>query len=68
MLRLGKNFRDPLDSTSMPQEGHIPVDQLTQGLTQSGLEHLQGWGMHKLPEQPVVVPHHPHTKEFLPNI
>uniref|UniRef100_A0A8C3PLQ6 Uncharacterized protein n=1 Tax=Calidris pygmaea TaxID=425635 RepID=A0A8C3PLQ6_9CHAR len=49
-------------------QGHLPLDQVAQSPIQPGLEHLQGWGSHNFSGQPVPVSHHPHSKEFLPNI
>ena len=31
-------------------------------------ERLQGWGLHHLPGQPVLMPDHSFTKEIFPNI
>jgi len=31
-------------------------------------EHLQGWGLHHIPGQPVPMPEHSFTKEMFPNI
>jgi len=31
-------------------------------------EHLQGWGLHRLPGQPVPMPDHSFSEEFFPNI
>ena len=44
------------------RQGHQPpdllLDQVDQGPVQPGLEHLQGWSIHSLSEQPVQKPHH----------
>ena len=40
-------------------QGCQPLDQAAQSHIQPGLECLQGWGIHNLPEQPVPVCHHP---------
>jgi len=48
--------------------GHLPLDQVAQSPVQTGLEHCQGGGIHSLAGQPVPVPHHPHSEEFLPFI
>jgi len=31
-------------------------------------EHLQGWGLHLFPGQPVLMPDHSFSKDFFPNI
>uniref|UniRef100_A0A8B9IWX2 RPA1 related single stranded DNA binding protein, X-linked n=1 Tax=Amazona collaria TaxID=241587 RepID=A0A8B9IWX2_9PSIT len=41
-------------------QGHLPLNHATQGSVQPGLEHCQGWSIHKFPGQPIPVPHHPH--------
>ena len=49
------------------RQGHQPphlLDQAAQGPIQSGLEHLQGWGIHNLSVQPVPAPHHLLVKNF----
>jgi len=50
------------------EQGHLPPDQVAQSPIQPGLEHCQGGGSHSFSGQPVPVPHHPHSKEFLPCI
>jgi len=50
------------------EQGHLPLDQVAQSSIQYGLEHFQGGGIHSFSGKPVPVPHHPHGKEFLPNI
>ena len=35
---------------------------------QPGHEHFQMWAIHSFSGQPVPVPHHHHSKEFLPYI
>ncbi|KAK4813670.1 hypothetical protein QYF61_017637, partial [Mycteria americana] len=47
---------------------HLPLDQVAQSPIQPGLKHFQGWGIHNFSGQPVPVPHHPHSEEFLPYI
>jgi len=44
---------------------HLPLDQVAQSPIQPGLEHLQGGGIHSFSGQPVPVPHHRHSEEFL---
>jgi len=53
------------------RQGHQPphlLDQAAQGPIQPGLEHLQGWGIHKLSGQPIPAPHHSCGKELFPDI
>ena len=47
------------------EQGNLPPDQVAQSSIQPGLEHCQGGGSHSFSGQPVPVPHHPHSKEFL---
>lgn len=44
------------------------LDQAAYSPIQLSLEHHQGWGTHSFSEQPVSVPHDPHSEEFLPVI
>jgi len=44
---------------------HLPPDQVAQSPVQPGLECFQGRGIHSSSGQPVPVPHHPYSKEFL---
>ena len=46
------------------QPPYLIRDQAAQCLTQPGLEHLQGRGIHNLSGQPVPAPHHSHSKEL----
>jgi len=50
------------------EQGHLPLEQVTQSSIQPGLEHCQGGGSHSFSGQPVSVPHYLHGEEFLPNI
>ena len=49
-------------------QGHLSPDLVAQSPIQPGLEHCQGGGSHSFSGQPVPVPHHPHSKVFLPYI
>jgi len=62
------DLKDHLVPTPLPWQGHLPLGQFTQSTIQLGLEHSQGGGIHHFSGQPVSVPHHPHSKEFLPRI
>lgn len=42
------------------------LDEVAQGPTQYGLEHLQGWGVHNFSGQCVPMPHHPLSETFPP--
>jgi len=68
MVRVGRDLKDHLVPTPCRGQGHVPLDQVAQSSIQPGLEHFQGGGIHNFSGQPVPVPHHPHSKEFLPNI
>lgn len=46
-----------------PLVGHLPVDQVAQGLNQPSCEYHQGWGIHNLPAQPVPVSDHPASQK-----
>jgi len=51
------------------RQGHLSLDQVAKSPIQPGLECFQGGGsIHSLSGQPVPVSHHPHSKEFLPDI
>jgi len=50
------------------EQGHLPLDQVAQSSIQPGLEHCQAGGIQSFSGQPVLVFHHPHGEEFLPNI
>lgn len=53
----------PLDvssSTVLPKQAQ--VEQVAQGLDHLGFEYLQGWRLYSLPEIPVSVFGHPHSK------
>ena len=45
---------------------HLPLDLVAQSNIQSGLEHCQGGDSHNFSGQPVPVPHHPGSNNFLP--
>lgn len=46
------------------EQGHFSLYQVSQNPIEVGLSH-QGWGNHIFSEQPLLVPHPPHRKEFL---
>ena len=46
-------------------QGHLPLDQVAQSPVQPGVEHCQGGCSHSFSGQPVPVPHHPHSEDFL---
>jgi len=50
------------------EQGHLPPAQVAQSSIQPGLEPCQGGGSHSFSGQTGPVFHHPHGKEFLPNI
>jgi len=49
-------------------QGRQPADQAAQSHIQPGLECLQGWGIHSLLGQPVLVCHHPLGEKLPPHI
>jgi len=68
MTWVGRDLKDhPVPTPCHGQEYH-PLDQVAEGPIQPGLEHFQGWGIHSFSGQPVLVPHHPLSEEFPPNI
>jgi len=68
MVWIGRDLLDHLIPTPLPWAGTLPPDQGAQSPIQPGLEHCQGGGSHSFSGKPVPVPHHPHSKEFLPYI
>jgi len=67
-LRLEGTFKIIWFQAPCYRQGCLPLDQVAHGPIQPALECFQGGGIHSLTGQPVPVPHHPHSKEFLPNI
>jgi len=65
---VGKDFIDDVVPNPCRGQGHFSPDQVAQSPIQPGLEHCQGGGSHSFSGQPVPVPHHPHSEEFLPYI
>ena len=61
MAWVEKDHSDHLVSTPCYVQGRQPPDQAAQRHIQPGLQCLQGWGIHSLLGQPVLVRHHPHT-------
>lgn len=51
-----------------PLVGHLPVDQVAQGLNQPSCEYHQGWGIHNLPAQPVPVSDHPASQKWMKHV
>ena len=52
--------------TPRPGQGCHSAGEAAQGPIQPGTEHLQRWGTHSFSGQPVPLPHHLHSEEFLP--
>jgi len=65
MVWVGRNLKDYLVQPPCHGQGHLPLDQVAQSPIQPGLEHCQGEGSHNFSGQPVPVPHHPHSKQFI---
>jgi len=68
MAWVEKDHNDNLVSTPCYVQGCQPLDQAVQSHIQPGLECLQGWGIHNLLGQPVLVCHPPLCEKLLPNI
>jgi len=68
MLWVGRDISDLLVPALCYGQGHLPLNQVAQSPIQAGLECFQGWGIYNLSGQPVLVSHHTHNKEFIPNI
>ena len=68
MAWVGRDLNDHEAPTPCQTQGHqlphLILDQAAQGPIQPGLEHLQGWGTHKLSGQPVPTPFHSLCKEL----
>lgn len=45
-----------------------PPDHVAHSPIHPGLEHVQRWGTYSSSGQPVLVPPHPHSEEFFPNL
>jgi len=66
MVWVGRDLKDHLVPTPPCHgQGYLPLHQVAQSPTQPGLEHFQGGGSHSFSAQGVLVPHHPHSEEFL---
>jgi len=68
MAWVEKDHSDHPVPTACCVQGHHPAAQAAQRHIPPGLECLQGWGVHRIPAQPVPVPHCPHCKRLLPYI
>ena len=44
------------------EQGQPQLNQVAQSLAHPDHECLQGWGIHHISGQPVLMPHHPHCK------
>lgn len=63
-----RGLEDHLVPTSLPWQGHLPLDQVAQSHIQPDFDHLQGWDINNFSGQLMPVSHHSHSKEFLTNI
>jgi len=68
MVWVGRDLKDHLVPPPRHGQGHLPLEQAAQSPIQPGLEHCQEGGSHSFSGQPMPVPHHPHSEEFLPYI
>ena len=68
MVWVERDLCDHLVPTPCYRQGHLPLGQGAQNPIQPALACFKEGGIHNLTGQPVSVSHHPHSKEFLPNI
>jgi len=68
MVGVKRKLKHHLVPSPCHGQGHLPPDQVAQSPLQPGLDHLHGWSIHSFCGQPVPVPHHRLSKEFIPNI
>jgi len=68
MAWFGRDIKDLLVPTPCLGQGCQPLDLAAQGPMKLGHECLQGWGKHSFSGQPVTMPYHPLSEEFLLNI
>ena len=68
MAYVGINLKAHLFPAPCHGQYFHPPDHGAQEPIQLAFEYLQGWGTHSLSGQPAPVPHHPLSKEYLPNI
>ena len=70
MAWIGRDHKEHHVLTPLLQQGHQPtdlvLDQVAQVPIQCSLEHLLGWSIHSLSEQPVPALHHSLCKELPP--
>ena len=73
MAWVGRDLKDH-EGSNLPAAGratnlhNLILVLVAQGPIQPGLEHHQGWGIHKLSGQSVPAPQHSHSKELPPGI
>jgi len=66
MVWVGRDLKDHLVyNPPCHGKGHHPLDQVAPSPIEPGLEQFQGGSLHSVSVQPVPVPHHHHSKEFL---
>lgn len=68
MVWAKRDLKDHLAPSPCHGQQCLPLDQVAQSPIQFGLEHRQAWGMHNFSGQPVLVPHHAHSKELNPDM
>lgn len=68
MVWVKKELKDHLVLTLLQWEESSPTGPGCLECIQPGLKHLQRRGIHICTAQHTLVPHHPHSIEFLPNI
>ena len=65
-LELEGTFKGHLVQLPCNEQGRAQLDQVAQGLIQFHPESLQGWGIHHISGQHVLVPHWPHNERLFP--
>ena len=63
---IGRDLWGSSSPTPLPKQGHL--QQAAQDLVQAGFEYLQRRGLYNPSGQPLLVLHHPQSKEVLPHV
>lgn len=67
-LWLEGDLKDHQAPTPLPWAGKFLLDCVAQSPIHTCFEHIQEWGNGDFLQQPIPVPHQPHSREFIPNI
>jgi len=65
MAWVGSDIKIYPATNPLPWQRCHPLDQAAYGAIQPDLGRLQGWDIHSLSRQPVPLPYHPNSREFL---